>query len=108
LKAATTSCCAVTTTVTEEDATAVLSVVGTLVPEIENALTAITNKKSQFDAVLLATSLVKADIKNLNTEVNALDTCLIAVTPTDDLTAANAYVSRVTTAFTAADTAYGI
>ncbi|KAG2199616.1 hypothetical protein INT46_004608 [Mucor plumbeus] len=108
LKAATTSCCAVTTTVTEEDATAVLSVVGTLVPEIEDALTAITNKKSQFDAVLLATSLVKADIKNLNTEVNALDTCLIAVTPTDDLTAANAYVSRVTAAFTAADTVYGI
>lgn len=108
MKSATTSCCAVTTTVSEEDATAVFSVVGTLVPEIEDALTAITTKKSQFDAVVLATTLVKSDIKNLNTEVNALDTCLIAVTPADDLANANAYVARVTAAFAAANTAYGI
>ncbi|KAK4513865.1 uncharacterized protein ATC70_005871 [Mucor velutinosus] len=108
LKAATTSCCAVTSTVSEEDATAVFSVVGVVVPEIESALSAIVTKKPQFDAVLLATSLVKTDIKNLNTEVNSLDTCLIAVTPADDLANANAYVDRVNTAFASAKTAYGI
>ncbi|GAN05215.1 hydrophobic surface binding protein [Mucor ambiguus] len=108
LKAAITSCCAVTTTVSEEDATAVFSVVGVVVPEIENALSAIVTKKPQFDAVLLATSLVKTDIKNLNTEVNSLDTCLIAVTPAADLANANAYVGRVNTAFASAKTAYGI
>lgn len=108
LKSATTACCAVTTTVSEEDATAVIGVVDTIVPEIEDALSAIVAQKSQFDAVLLATALVKADIKSLQTELQSLDTCLLAVTPSDDAAVAQAYVDRITAAFATADTAYGI
>lgn len=108
LKSATTACCAVTTTVSEEDAAAVIAVVDTIVPEIEDALSAIVGKKAQFDAVLLATAIVKADLKNLNTELTALDTCLLAVTPADVADVAQAYVDRINTAFAAANTAYGI
>lgn len=97
-----------TTTVSEEEAAAVISVVNTIVPEIENALSAIVSKKPQFDAVLLATAIVKSDLKNLNTELTALDKCLLAVTPADDLAVAQGYVDRINTAFASANTAYGI
>jgi hypothetical protein len=107
LKAATTACCAVTSA-TVEEAAAVISVVDTIVPEIETALSDIVNQKPQFDAVLLATAIVKGDLKNLNTELTALDTCLVAATPSDYTSVAQGYVDRVNAAFAAADAAYGI
>ncbi|KAI9482697.1 MAG: hypothetical protein EXX96DRAFT_555347 [Benjaminiella poitrasii] len=108
LKTATTACCAVTSTVSAEEAAAVINVVDIVVPQIEAALSVITDKKSQFDAILLATALVKADIKNLDSELTSLDTCLIAATPADVLDTANGYVDRVRAAFDAAEDAYGI
>jgi hypothetical protein len=56
----------------------------------------------------LATTLVKGDIKNLESQTKALDNCLVAVTPADYLDAANGYVARVDSAFAAAKTAYGV
>ncbi|CAO3677112.1 hypothetical protein G6F70_001635 [Rhizopus microsporus] len=108
IKQANTDCCAVTTVVSTEDANAVLAVVQTLVPDIESALDAIVTKKPQFDAVPLATSIVKGDIKNLQAKVTTLDNCILAVTPSDFTTAANEYVGRINNAFSKADTAYGI
>ncbi|KAI8059384.1 uncharacterized protein B0P05DRAFT_574878 [Gilbertella persicaria] len=108
LKTATTSCCVQKTTVTDEEAAAVLNVISTLVPNIETTLSSLVSKKSQFDTILLATTLVKTDIKNLKTQTSALDTCLVAVTPSAYTTDANGYVTRVNAAFTSASTAYGI
>ena len=108
LKKAGTDCCAVTSVVSDEEAVAVLDVVEDLVPQVEGALTSISDKKSQFDAIVLATTLVKGDIGRLHTQTSALDTCLVAVTPSLYLTEANGYVDRIEAAFEAAETVYGI
>ncbi|KAG2190887.1 hypothetical protein INT46_002157 [Mucor plumbeus] len=108
LKKAGTDCCAVSGTVTAEEADAVLAVVNTLVPQVSAALTSIVTKKPQFDAILLATALVKSDIKNLDTQTKTLDTCLIAKTPASHLTAANALVAQINASFATAKTVYGI
>ncbi|CAO3642762.1 unnamed protein product [Mucor hiemalis] len=111
LKKAGTDCCAIASTVALDEADAVLAVVGDLVPKVSNALTAITTKKPQFDAILLATLLVKGDIKNLDTQTKTLDTCLLAKTPTSPpsyLDTANGYVTTINNAFASAKTAYGI
>lgn len=108
LKKAGTDCCAFTGTVTTEEADAVLNTVSTLVPQVSAALTSIVTKKSQFDAIFLATSLVKSDIKNLDSQTKTLDTCLLAKTPASHLTAANALVDQINTSFATAKTAYGI
>ncbi|GAA5799428.1 hypothetical protein EDC94DRAFT_557010 [Helicostylum pulchrum] len=111
LKKAGTDCCADIGAITLPEADAVLSTVEVLVPKVTGALSAIVTKKSQFDAVFLATALVKKDIAALDTQTKTLDTCLIAKTPTDPpsyLEAANGYVAEIDSAFSAAKTAYGI
>jgi hypothetical protein len=103
------SCCAVSQVVTSADADAFLGVVEDMVPLIQGALASIVTKKPEFDAIFLATTLVKADIKNLNIKSNnLLDTCLFRVTPTDYIPIANQYVGNIKTAFASARTAYGI
>ncbi|KAG1239733.1 hypothetical protein G6F68_018345 [Rhizopus microsporus] len=101
-------CCAVTTVVSTEEANAVIDVVKTLVPDIESALGAIVSKKDAFNAVVLAANIVKSDIKNLQTQVTALDNCIVAVTPSDFATVANEYASKVDAAFANAKAAYNI
>ncbi|CAO3627022.1 unnamed protein product [Mucor hiemalis] len=112
LKKAGTSCCATPpTTVTTDEADAVLGVVATLVPKITGSLTAIVSKKPQFDAILLATLLVKGDIKNLDAQTKTLYTCLVNKTPASPpsyLITANGYVSQIQAGFANAKTAYGI
>ena len=108
LKKAGTDCCAVAGTVTAEEADAVIATVTTLVPQVTAALSSIVTKKPEFDAIFLATALVKTDIKNLDTQTTTLDTCLIAKTPASHLTAANALVTQINNSFASAKTAYGI
>ncbi|KAG1356722.1 hypothetical protein G6F62_002017 [Rhizopus arrhizus] len=108
VKTAKSDCCAVTTVVSTEEANAVIDVVKTLVPDIESALGAIVSKKDAFNAVVLAANIVKSDIKNLQTQVTALDNCIVAVTPSDFATVANEYVSKVDAAFANAKAAYNI
>ncbi|KAI8975157.1 hydrophobic surface binding protein A-domain-containing protein [Mycotypha africana] len=108
LKQAGTDCCAVSGTVTDEEAQAVLAVVSDLVPDVTAALASIVSKKSQFDAILLATTLVKNDIKNLDSQTNTLDTCLLAKTPSAYKTQANGLVTQISNAFASAKSAYGI
>lgn len=104
---ATTDCCAVSSA-TEEEALAVLVVVDKLVTDIVTALNNIDSKKPQFDAVLLATAIVKSDIKNLKTKTNSLDTCLLNAAPADLKTRAQGYINTINTAFATAYTVYGI
>ncbi|KAG1436717.1 hypothetical protein G6F56_013436 [Rhizopus delemar] len=101
-----THCCAVTKVVSTEDANAVLDMVKGLVPDIEASLSAIVNKKSEFAKVTAAPTIVKADIKSLQGNVVALDTCIVAVTPAEFNTVATGYVTRVNAAFDAANAAY--
>lgn len=108
IKQANTDCCAQTTTVSESDATAVFTVVAQIVPQITTAINDIIAKKSTFASVLLSTPIVKSDIASLNKLLNTLDTCLINVTPADDLTQAQGYIATINSAFASADTAYGI
>jgi hypothetical protein len=108
LKAANTACCATTTTVSTEEATAVFTVVAGVVPDITGALDSIINKKADFSAVILATTIVKADLKSLNALLKTLDGCLIAVTPAALLTSAQAYIDTINAKFTSAYTTYGI
>jgi hypothetical protein len=103
-----TDCCAVSGTVNSEEADAVIAVVTNLVPEVEDVLDAIVVKKPEFDAIFLATALVKGDIKNLDGQTKTLDTCLVNKTPASHLPAANDLVGRINTAFAAAKTAYGV
>ncbi|CAO0800093.1 unnamed protein product [Mucor circinelloides] len=108
LKKAGTDCCAVAGTVTAEEADAVIATVTTLVPQVTAALSSIVTKKPEFDAIFLATALVKTDIKNLDTQTKTLDTCLIAKTPASHLAAANALVTQINNSFASAKTAFGI
>ncbi|KAI7900775.1 hydrophobic surface binding protein A-domain-containing protein, partial [Cokeromyces recurvatus] len=108
LKKAGTDCCAIASTFNTEEADAVLAVISNLVPDVTASLTSIVNKKPEFDAILLATVLVKGDIKNLDTQTKTLDTCLIAKTPSTHIDQANAYVADINNAFSSAKTAYGI
>ncbi|KAI9478614.1 MAG: hydrophobic surface binding protein A-domain-containing protein [Benjaminiella poitrasii] len=108
LKKAGTDCCAVSGTVTAEEADAVIGVVDTLVPQVSAALSAIVTKKPEFDAILLATVLVKGDIKNLDTQTDTLSTCLINKTPSTHTAEANALLAEIDASFTAAKSAYGI
>lgn len=112
LKQSGVSCCVTPpTTVTLEEADAVLAIVGNLVPKITGSLSAIVTKKPQFDAILLATLLVKNDIKSLDTQTKTLYTCLVNKTPTDPpsyLQTANGYVAQIQAGFASAKTAYGI
>lgn len=97
-----------TNVVNEEEANAVINVVKTLIPDIQDALNTIVSKKDQFEDVALATTIVKTDIKNLETKVNALDKCILAVTPSDFTSVANVYIGQVNSAFAGAKSAYGI
>jgi hypothetical protein len=108
LKKAGTDCCAVSVTITTEEADAVLGVVTTLVPEVVASLNSIVVKKPEFDAIFLATALVKGDIKNLDSQTKALDTCLINKTPASHLPAANDLIAQIDASFASAKQAYGI
>lgn len=109
LKKAGTSCCVTTgAVITAEEATAVLGVVGGLAPKVVAALNAIQTKKPDFDAIFLATLLVKGDIKNLDTQTKTLDTCLLARTPPANVDQANTLVATINNAFAAAKKTYGI
>ncbi|KAI8082279.1 hypothetical protein BDF21DRAFT_338683, partial [Thamnidium elegans] len=111
LKKAGVDCCVDVGTITLPEADAVLDTVQVLVPKVTDALSAITSKKSQFDAIFLATTIVKTDIKALDAQTKTLDACLIAKTPTDPpsyLETANGYVTEINNAFAAARSAYGI
>ncbi|GAA5808292.1 hypothetical protein MFLAVUS_001682 [Mucor flavus] len=109
LTTAGTTCCAVNTVATTADADDFLGVVNTMVPLVQGALTSIVAKKPEFDAIFLATAIVKTDIKNLNDQANQLlDNCLFDVTPPSHTAIATAYVSDIKSAFTTAKSAYGI
>ncbi|KAI9338331.1 hypothetical protein BD770DRAFT_331435, partial [Pilaira anomala] len=111
LKKAGVDCCVDTHTITLEEADAVLSTVSNLIPQITGTLGAIEVKKPQFDAILLATTIVKNDIKNLDTQTRTLNTCLINKTPLDPpsyLQTANSYASQINAAFVSAKSKYGV
>lgn len=109
LKKAGTDCCVTPpTSVTDEEAQAVLGVVGSLVPQVTGSLSSISTKKSQFDAIPLATTIVKTDIKNLNTQTNTLNTCLLNKTPAQYLPTANDYAAKINKAFADTRAVYGI
>ncbi|KAI9343695.1 hypothetical protein BD770DRAFT_414403 [Pilaira anomala] len=92
-------------------ADAVLSTVSNLIPQITGTLGAIEVKKPQFDAILLAPTIVKNDIKNLDTQTRTLNTCLIDKTlldPPSYLQTANSYASQINAAFVSVKSKYGV
>ncbi|KAG2229481.1 hypothetical protein INT48_004683 [Thamnidium elegans] len=104
-----TDCCAVTGVITSDEATGVLDTVGLLVPKVVDAITSINGKKSQFDAIFLATSIVKTDLKNLEAATKALDTCLVnktPLTPPEFKIQADAYVATINASFLSAKNLY--
>ncbi|GAA5805031.1 hypothetical protein HPULCUR_010544 [Helicostylum pulchrum] len=103
------TCCAVNIVAATADANAFLSVVNTMVPLVQGALASIVSKRPEFDAIFLATSIVKTDIKNLNNQANQLlDNCLFDVTPPSHTAIATTHVTVIKSAFATAKTAYGI
>jgi hypothetical protein len=78
------------------------------VPQVTGSLSSISAKKPQFDAIFLATGLVKNAIKNLNGGTTTLDTCLINKTPAAYLATANGYVTQINAAFASTRQTYGI
>lgn len=104
-----TDCCVVTGVITSDEATGVLTTVGVLVPKVSDAIAAINAKKSQFDAIFLATTIVKTDLKNLEAATKALDTCLVnktPLTPPEFKIQADAYVATINAAFLSAKNLY--
>lgn len=76
LKTAQNNCCEVSGVVTFDEATGVLATVGTLVTKVVDAVDAVDAvkaNKSQFDAILFVTGIVKPNLKNLETLNKALD-----------------------------------
>lgn len=110
IKKAKTDCCAIVGYATSEETTGVLAEVGTLVPKVVQTIDSIKAKKPQFDAILLATLIVKNDLKNLESQTKALDTCLIAKTPLSPpefRVQADAYVAQIDASFAGAKSLYG-
>ncbi|KAI8985415.1 hypothetical protein BDB01DRAFT_759343 [Pilobolus umbonatus] len=102
-----TACCINTgVVITGDEATAVLTVVQGLSPDIQSTLTSVINKKPEFDAVPLATNILKNDIITLDASTDGLIECLISRSPASHLTAANAEKATIDAAFDAAKAAY--
>lgn len=108
LTLATTSCGALTSSVTKEESTAVLNVVGSITPNAETMYSTLLVKKTEFDVTPLVIPLVKAHFTNVTNGFAALDSRLVALTPSEDGAAINAYVNRISSAYTSFKTAYGV
>ncbi|KAG2208257.1 hypothetical protein INT47_006113, partial [Mucor saturninus] len=107
-KITSTDCCAITATVSDEEATAVFGLVGDFVPDITNSFDVIISKKPEFDALLLATNIAKADIKTLSGYLRQVDGCLIAVTPEPLLATVQSYMDTIDAKLVATYAAYNI
>ena len=86
-----------------------LAIVGAFVTRTPSALEEIAARKSEFDALLLTSALVKSDVKNLQNYTEVLTTCLLAKTPTTPLNyleSAKQYVNTLNAQFTIAKDAY--
>lgn len=107
IQTATSDCCTIST-ISDEEANAILAVVEDLVPDIVSTLATLDSKKPQFDAVLLATLIVKTDIKNLDTKTTSLDICLLAACPTGLQTTCQDLMDQVNAAFDTSEIVWGI
>ncbi|KAI8976504.1 hypothetical protein BDB01DRAFT_803131 [Pilobolus umbonatus] len=102
-----TACCVDTgAVITDDEAVAVLTVVQGISPNIQATLGSVVAKKPEFDAVALATNILKNDITTLDASTDALIACLIGRTPTTYTDAANAEKAIIDGAFDAAKAAY--
>ncbi|GAN05324.1 hypothetical protein MAM1_0088c04794 [Mucor ambiguus] len=95
-------------TVTAKEADAVIATVNTFVPQATATLSSIFTKKPEFDAILLATALVKSEIKSLDTQTKVLDACLIDKTSPSYVAAVNALVTQISSSFASTMIAYSI
>lgn len=69
---------------------------------------AIFAKKTEFDAILFTTAIVKGDVKDLDTQTKALINCIVRGCPASQLPIANELADRINDHFIAAKIAYGI
>lgn len=106
LKKAGADCGEVAGTVTAKEADAVIATVSTLVSQATVALSSIVTKKPEFDAILLATALIRSDIKNLDTQTKTFDSCLFTKTPAFHLTTVSALVTQINSSSYSAKTVY--
>jgi hypothetical protein len=104
---ATKDCCAVTSA-TEEEANAVLAELSILVPDVVALLQVLNGKKNQFDAILLADSIVDSDVKSMRSKVSALITCLYNICPADLLATAQGYINTINDIFTTTYSVWGL
>lgn len=104
----TTSTCDLGGQTSSSHADTILGEMDSLVPNIENALRAVVQKKPAFDSVPLVTRLVTADVQSLFVKTYSLENKLLAAMPDSRKQEATEYVNRINYAFSAAYHAYGL
>lgn len=99
LTSATTSCCAITTPVSKEESIAVLGGVGSVIPRTEAMYSALAAIKPEMYLNLLVPLAILNAVTN---GFAVLDSCLVALAPTEDAATINTYINRISIAFKAA------
>lgn len=61
-----------------------------------------------FDGIILAGSLIKADLQSLKAKITTLENCWLAAVPDDEEAQAQAYVDEINAAFGIAYPLWGI
>ncbi|KAL9546735.1 hypothetical protein MBANPS3_006512 [Mucor bainieri] len=108
LSLAITSCGDLTSPVSKEESTAVLGTVGSVTPNAEALFSALVAKKTEIFVTPLVSPVIKAAYGNVSTHFATLDPLLVALTPTEDAATINAYVDRISSAYTSFKAAYGV
>lgn len=87
------------------DSQALIGTVGTLTPNIQATVKALTDKKQQFSAAGL-TGTVSTDIKNLQTDTDALGKALVGIASDDSKTQATQSLTTIDESFKQATAAF--
>ncbi|GAA5802727.1 hypothetical protein HPULCUR_008201 [Helicostylum pulchrum] len=105
LTKADTTCCAVSAVASTADVDALLGVIDTMVPSVQDALTSYVAKKPEFDLKFFINTIARVDISDLSELTNHLfDNCLSDFIPPSHT--ATTHVTVIKSAFADAVAAY--
>lgn len=111
MKNATTDCRSVTGTITDEEAEAMLATETPVIPNATNALAGVSEKKTVFDKVYLATNIVKNEIKKSYKSTIVIYICVHdtgSIQHPSYIPVINDYIDQLDTAFKSTYINYGL
>ncbi|KAG2199102.1 hypothetical protein INT47_005106 [Mucor saturninus] len=104
VKAAQGSCCAINVAISEPDADYVTGVLGNITPKVQEVLTTISQKKSDYN--IFTRAILRVRIEDLEESTQSVDTCLINFTPESKKSSLQSYIDSINLAFEQARNAF--